>query len=537
MSIAADSLFDYIIVGGGTAGCVLAERLTQNPSVRVAMIEAGGEAKSLLVQMPVGFARLVGHPGFDWRYEQDPDPSIHGRRFIWSAGKLLGGGSSINGQVYIRGTLRDFDRWEAIGATGWGGKQVWPYFLRSESWAGADHPSHSRGGYLSVSPMRDFHPLCRTFLEACAENGIQTLSDYHAGNMDGAFLTDASQRDGWRCSTEKAFLRIARARDNLEVITQAEVQGVVIEAGRAVGVNVRRGGEQQRIQARGEVLICAGTVGSAALLLRSGIGPGSHLQSRGVKVIHDLPGVGQNLQEHAGVGQNKFVTVSTLNAEMGPLHMMRHAFQFMNGRKGALSAPAVQVMALARTRSDLEEPDVQLHFLPLSYDIEADTVSTASAKMPKEPTITIISTLCQPRSRGRVELDDGLSPRIVHQFLGDARDVETLVGGQRLIHRLFQSKALSAIVCKDRTPDPIPDSDAGWAEYVRWKAAPAYHPVGTCRMGTDELAVVDPFLRVRGLAGLRVIDASVMPTVTSTNTSAPTVMIAERGAEMLNKAA
>jgi len=525
---------DYIIVGGGTAGCVLAERLSEDRSRQVLLIEAGGEAKSPLVQLPVGFARLVGNPRFDWCYLQDKDASISGRRFYWSAGKLLGGGSSINGQVYIRGTLRDYDRWEELGATGWGSAKVWPYFLKSEDWEGQPAPNHGKGGYLSVAPMQDFHPLCGHFIQACTEAGLKRLVDYHGGDMEGVFLTDASQRGGWRCSTEKAYLRPARNRPNLQVILDADVQKLLFEGGRAVGVSYTAGGYQHQARAIREVIVSAGTVGSAALLLRSGLGPGAHLQERGVAVLRDMPGVGQNLQEHPSVGQNKFVNVTTLNAEMGPLDMLNHALRFfVQNKKGPLGAPAVQAMAVTRTRPELAEPDVQLHFLPLSYDIEPDTLSTASAKMPKEPTVTIISTLCQPKVRGRVELGEQLKPRVMHQFLGDERDVASLVAAQRLIHRLFQTSALRAIVKGDRTPAPMPQDDAAWANYVRSKVAPAYHPVGTCRMGSDADAVVDPQLRVKGVAGLRVIDASVMPTVTSTNTNAPTVMIAERGAEMI----
>lgn len=539
MTTVAREHYDYLIVGGGTAGCVLANRLTEDASVRVALIEAGGEATSPLVQLPVGFARLVAHPKFDWSYEQAPDASIHGRRFLWSAGKLLGGSSSINGQVYIRGTRRDFDRWVELGAAGWGFDDVLPYFRRSEDWRGAAHPAHGQHGPLTVSPMRDFHPLCHSFLSACAQIGLPTLPDYHGGGMEGAFLTVGTQRAGWRCSNEKAFLRPARSRPNLSVLTNTEVERIRFDGERhAVGLRLRlrRGGETLDLDARREVIVSAGTIGSAGLLMRSGIGPGARLAAVGVTVVHDLPGVGTNLQEHAAVGQNKFVNVSTLNAEMGPLSMLRHALRFAISREGVLAAPAVQAMALARTRPELAEPDVQLHFLPLSYDITPETVSTASAKMPTQPTITVNATLCQPQSRGHVELGQNLRPRIVHQFLGDPRDLDTLVRAQHLLHRLFATDAMRALITGDRRPDPIPTDDAGWAEYVRWKAAPAYHPVGTCRMGTDALAVVDPELRVRGIAKLRVVDASVMPTVTSTNTSAPTIMIAEKAVDLIRAA-
>ncbi len=526
---------DIIIVGAGSAGAVLAYRLSEDPSVSVTLIEAGGEARSLLVQLPVGFARLVSHPRYDWRYEQQSDATIQNRHFLWSAGKLLGGSSSINGQVYIRGTRRDFDRWADLGAAGWGFDQVFPYFLKSEDWAGPAHAAHGQDGPMTVSPMRDVHPLCPVFLQACAQLGLPTLADHHGGDMEGAYLTSASQRDGWRCGTEKAFLRPARARPNLQVITHATVDCVRFENQRAIGVTCTRGGREQHIDARCEVILSAGTVGSAALLLRSRIGPAEHLRMHGLPVVHQLPGVGRNLQEHVAVGQNFFVNVPTLNSQMGPIDLLGHLARFARGRRGPLGAPAVQAMGLARTRPHLGEPDVQLHFLPLSYDILPDTVATASARMPREPTVTVNATICHPHSRGRVELGESLQPTIVHRFFDDERDVDTLVHAQVLIDRLFQTPALRAIVKAPRTPAQRINSDADWAEYVRAKAAPAYHPVGTCRMGRDDLAVVDPSLKVRGIANLRVVDASVMPTLPSTNTNAPTIMIGEKGADLIRE--
>jgi choline dehydrogenase len=524
---------DYVIVGGGSAGAVLASRLSEDEAVRVALIEEGGEAKAPLVQVPIGFARLVGHKSLDWKYEQEPDASIGGRRFLWSAGKLLGGSSSINGQVYIRGTQADFDHWARNGAAGWSFEEVLPYFLRSESWKGARREGRGVHGPLSVSPLREAHPTCGVFLAACAEIGLPTLEDCNGRDMEGAFLTQASQRDGWRCSTEKAYLRPARLRRNLHVITCAEVERIVFEGSRAVGVVFTRGGELHQANVDREVLVSAGTIGSPALLMRSGIGRGDELRALGIAVVKDAPEVGKNLQEHCAVSQNRYVNQPTINSQLGPLDMVGHVARFLVGRKGPLSSPPVQAMALARTRAGLDEPDVQLHFIPMAYDIEPESISSANVRMPKEPTVTITSSLTHPKSRGRVMLGADRRPRIVHQLLGDDDDVDTLVEAMKLIERLFDSAAFARLAPVRRVPSRASSSDAQWEEFVREKAMIGYHPVGSCRMGCDGNAVVDPELRVNGLQGLRVVDASIMPRVTSTNTNATTIMIGEKAAELI----
>lgn len=536
MGGAPASTFDYVIVGGGSAGAVLASRLSEDDRVRVALIEAGGEAKAPLVQIPIGFARLVGHKSFDWRYEQEPDASIGGRRFLWSAGKLLGGSSSINGQVYIRGTKADFDHWAQEGARGWSFEEVLPYFLRSESWSGAPSPDRGAHGPLSVSPLREAHPTCGVFLAACAEIGLPTLEDCNGLGMEGAFLTQASQRNGWRCSTEKAYLRPARLRRNLHVLTRAEVERIVFEGSRAVGVVFARGGELHQANANREVIVSAGTVGSPAILMRSGIGHGAELQALGIAVVKDVPEVGGNLQEHSAVSQNRFVNRPTVNSQLGPLHMVGHLAKFLAARRGPLSSPPVQAMALARTRAGLSEPDVQLHFIPMAYDIEPEDISSANVRMPKEPTVTITSSLTRPRSRGRVMLGPDGRPRIVHQLLGDRGDVDTLVAAMKLIERLFDSAAFAQLAPVRRVPATTwRPSDERWEEFVREKAMIGYHPVGSCRMGSDGNAVVDPQLRVNGVERLRVVDASVMPRVTSTNTNATTIMIGEKAADMIRQ--
>jgi len=522
---------DYVIVGGGSAGSVLANRLSQDPSKRVILLEAGGEARSFLVQMPVGFAYMLTNPKFDWGYAQAPDPSIDGRRFIWSAGRMLGGSSSLNGQVYIRGARSDFDRWAQMGATGWGWDDVLPFFLRAERWHG--EPGQGRGshGPLSVSPIRDPHPLCSTFIKACNQFGLATRPEYSGGELEGVFLSEATQKDGWRCSTEKAYLRPVRRRQNLKIITNAEVERVLFEGDRASGVEVR--GMAEPILADGEVIVCCGALGSPALLLRSGVGPAGYLAGRGISVKRDVPELGANLQEHSGSSQNKVVNRPTLNSELGGLQVARDMARFLWNRSGPMSAPAVQAMGFARTRPDLIHPDIQIHFLPLAYDVEPDTLSAARAVMPKEPCVSINVTLCQPRARGRVELDEHGRPVAIHQLLGNDDDLARHVAAMKLVDSIFRQPAFQDIVVRDRRPDPVPESDKDWEAYARSKLLLAYHPVGTCRMGSDAGSVVDPQLRLRGIAGLRIVDASIMPTLTSGNTNAPVIMVAEKAAQMI----
>ncbi|WP_322045032.1 GMC family oxidoreductase [Paraburkholderia sp. J67] len=527
---------DYVIVGGGSAGCVVASRLSEDRGVSVILIEAGGEADSFLVRMPAGMSRLIGNARYDWKYPSEADPSIAGRRFIWSGGKLLGGGSSINGQVYIRGSRGDFDYWADVGCTDWNFDACLPYFRRAEDFAGGANAFHGRGGPLAVSHQRDPHPLSHAFVAACASQGLPTLDDYCGGDQYGAFLSLATQRDGWRCSTAHGYLASARQRENLRVLTNGIAERIVFEGKRAAGVELVRNGERLRVSARREVIVSAGAMGSPALLMRSGVGPAAQLRRFGIHVVADRAQVGQNLQEHVGVGLNKFVNVPTYNSQMAPWQIAGHFANYLLRKRGPMATPAVQAMACAKTRPDLDEPDVQLHFLPLSYDITPEVECAALAQMTRQPTAMVTANVCHPFSRGSVQLqgpDASALPLVSHQLLGDARDVDTLVGACKLIERLFAAPPLRRFVSGERMPAPLPASDAVWAQFVREHANVCYHPVGTCRMGSDDEAVLDPTLAVRGVSGLRVVDASVMPRLLSANTNAAAVMIGERGSDFI----
>jgi choline dehydrogenase len=519
--------FDYIIVGAGSAGCVLANRLSADPSIRVLLLEAGTKDRSPNIRIPAAFAKQF-HTKLDWDFSTEPEPHVDGRSLYIPRGKGLGGSSSMNAMLYVRGRPLDYDAWEAQGAPGWGYRDVLPYFVRSEDNARGASEWHGAGGPLRVSEQRSPRPLDRRLIAASEAAGIPWIADYNGPEQDGVSMFQVTQARGRRFSAADAFLRPVLDRPNLEVRTRATVVGVELQGNRAVGVRTRSGRRRSEVLRAGrEVVLCAGAIGSPQLLQLSGIGDPAELRAAGVEVRHPLPGVGGNLQDHP------FVTVIWEVSDTDTLFVAeqpRFLAEWLVRRSGPLTSTVAEVVAFHRSRGGLPAADIQFHMGAAYYEDHGAETYDGHA-------MVIAPVLVSPKARGRVWLrstDPGDAPRILTNTLSEPEDLASLVAGVKLARQIAQQPDAAEIITKELKPGPDTIDDAELEADIRRRLMLIYHPVGTCRMSdTAPEAVVDSRLRVHGVEGLRVVDASIMPVIPGGNTNAPTMMVAEKGADLI----
>ncbi|MDX2484849.1 MAG: choline dehydrogenase [Pseudodonghicola sp.] len=534
--------FDYVIVGGGSAGSVLAARLSEDPGVSVCLLEAGGAGKHILIRAPAGVVAML--PGYgkisNWAYQTLPQAGLNGRRGYQPRGKALGGSSAINAMLYVRGHRSDYDGWADLGCDGWSWDEVLPYFRRAENNENGADAFHGDAGPLRVSDQKDPRPISRAFVEAAAEMQHRRSDDFNRGDNEGVGLFQVTQfhdpaRNGERCSAAAGYLHPVMDRPNLRVITRAHATRILFEGKRATGVSYLQRRLEKTVTARREVILCGGTFNSPQLLQLSGVGAAEDLRLHGIDPVHELPGVGRNLQDHLD-----FILSSksrdTDNFGIGAaasVALLKHILRWRRDGGGMVATPFAEGAGFLKTDPGLDRPDIQLHFVISIVDDHARKLHLGHG-------FSCHVCALRPHSRGRVTLasDDPLAaPAIDPQFLSDPRDLQTTIKGAKMARAILQAPAMAPYQEKELFGIRDGMSDAQWESHIRARADTIYHPVGTCKMGVDDMAVVDPQLRLRGMQGLRVVDASVMPTLIGGNTNAPTIMIAEKAADMIRAAA
>ena len=529
-----EGMFDYIVTGAGSAGCCVAARLSESGRYRVLLLEAGPEDKGFWIHVPIGYSRLFADPKINWMFESEPEPELEGRTMYQPRGKVLGGTSSINGMVYMRGNAADYDHWRQRGCTGWDWDSVLPYFRKAEDQERGADAAHGSGGPLRVSDQAVHWELGDRFIEAAMQAGLPRKDDFNDGEQEGAgpFQNTTNKRMRW--STATAYLRPAERRPNLVVRTNAHATRLIIEEGRAKGVEFVVNGVPHVARARGETIVCGGVYGSPQLLQLSGLGPGAMLTQLGIPVVRDMPGVGADLQDHFYVRLSFRCTRKiTLNdVANNPIKKLAAGMQYVFFKTGPLTSNGICAGGFAKSDPRLDRPDIQFNFSVWSC---ADRNRAGVVPHPF-PGFTISAVHLRPDARGSVTLkspDPLAPPSIRFNFLKTEYDLQALTAGMRLARRITQQPAMAPYVAGELIPGPQVESDAEFEASIRRNAISNLHPVGTCRMGSDDAAVCDPRLKVNGVTGLRVVDASIMPSVPAGNTNAPTIMIAEKASEMI----